>query len=180
MGIIITFSGQHGTGKSTYARQIASRLGLQYVSAGYLFREMASEKGLSLTAFSKLCEGDEGIDRMIDMKSIDSMKGGNVLIDSKLAGHFARDFKALKVYLTAPLSVRVDRIAKRDRKSMSEVKEETLEREDSERSRFKKYYGFDVDDISIYDLVLNTDLMPLKSNISILECASRNYIESRG
>jgi cytidylate kinase len=180
MEVVITFSGQHGTGKSTYARQIATRLGLKYISAGSLFREMASEKGLSLTAFSRMCERDEGIDRMIDRRSIDSMKGGNVLIDSKLAGHFAREFHAFKVCLTAPLEVRLERIAKRDGKPVDEVREETLERESSERSRFKKYYDFNVDDLFIYDLVLNTALMSLRSNLSILECASRSYIESRG
>jgi len=180
LGIVITLSGPHGTGKSTYARQIASRLGLRYVSAGLLFREMASERGLSLTELSRMCEKDEGIDRMIDTRSINSMKEGNVLIDSKLAGHFAREYTAFKICLTAPLEVRIERIAKRDKKLIGEVREETMERENSERNRFLKYYGFNVDDLSIYDLLLNTALMPLKSNLSILENASKNYAESRG
>jgi cytidylate kinase len=162
MGIVITLSGQHGTGKSTYARQIASKLNLRYVSAGSLFREVASERGLSLMELGRMCEEDEGIDKMIDGRSIESMRGGNVLIDSQLAGHFARDLDALKICLTALLDIRVDRIAKRDKKPSREMRDETLER-----------------DLSIYDLVLNTALMPLEANLSILEHASREYIGSR-
>jgi cytidylate kinase len=179
MGIVITLSGQHGTGKSTYGRQIASKLNLRYVSAGSLFREVASERGLSLMELGKMCEEDEGIDRMIDGRSIESMRGGNVLIDSQLAGHFARDLDALKICLTASLEIRVDRIAKRDGKPSREMRDETLEREGSERSRFKRFYGVDLDDLSIYDLVLNTALMPLEANLSILEHASMEYIGSR-
>ncbi|MGQ9514528.1 MAG: (d)CMP kinase [Thermoproteota archaeon] len=179
MGVVITISGPHGTGKSTYARYIASKLGLRYVSAGSLFRQIASEKGLSLKELSEICEKDVKIDKMIDERSKDAMKEGDVLIDAQLSGHLAKDIDSLKIYLAAPFQERVKRIARRDGKNEEEVRRETLMREISEKKRFKQFYNIDIDDVSIYDLVLNTALMPLKSNLSILEQASKEYVKSR-
>ncbi|MEM2884743.1 MAG: AAA family ATPase [Thermoproteota archaeon] len=177
--MVITISGPHGAGKSTYARHIASKLGLRHVSAGMLFRKAASEKGLSLKELSGICETDAGIDKAIDDRTVELMKEGNVLVDAQLSGHLARGIDSFKIYLTAPLQVRVERIAKRDGKDVREIMEETLSREASERRRFKEFYGFDIDDLSIYDLVYNTALMPLESNLSVLERASREYVRSR-
>jgi len=179
VGVVITISGPHGTGKSTYARHIASKLGLRHVSAGSLFRKIASEKGLSLKELSEMCEKDDEIDREIDERSKDMMKEGDVLVDAQLSGHLACGIDSFKIYLKAPLQVRVERIAKRDRKDVQEVRGETLSREISEKRRFKQFYGFDLDDLSIYDLIFNTALMPLESNLSILEHASREYVKSR-
>jgi cytidylate kinase len=179
LGVVITISGPHGTGKSTYAKYIASKLGLRYVSAGLLFRQIASERGLSLKELSEICEKDMEIDKMIDERSKNMMMEGNVLVDAQLSGHLAKDIDSFKIYLMAPFQERVERIAKRDGKNEEEVRNETLMRELSEKKRFKQFYNIDLDDISIYDLVLNTALMPLKSNLSILEHASKEFIKSR-
>ena len=49
-GLIITMSGPHGTGKSTYAKALAKALNLRYVSAGELFRNLAQQHKMSLEA----------------------------------------------------------------------------------------------------------------------------------
>jgi len=46
--MIITVSGSHGTGKSTYAARLAEALRIRHVSAGAVFRRIAKEKKISL------------------------------------------------------------------------------------------------------------------------------------
>ena len=54
------------------------------------------------------------------------------------------------------MDTRVSRIVNRERGEFKKRKEEILNREKSETIRYKKYYDIDVDDTSIYDLVINT------------------------
>ena len=86
----------------------------------------------------------------------------------------------LKIYLSAPLDVRVKRIASRDMISYSEAEEATSLREEIERRRFKSLYSIDIDDLSIYDLVLNTGLMSIELNIEVINCFIGGYIKSNG
>ena len=92
----------------------------------------------------------------------------------------AGDRADIKIFLTAPFEERVRRIAVRDGKKLEDALEETKFREVAEADRFRRYYGIDIHDLSIYDVVLNTALMPLESNVKILKEIIREYIASRG
>ena len=59
-------------------------------------------------------------------------------------------------------------MAERDGLSYEEARRQTLNRERLERERYLKYYGIDVDDLSIYDIVLNTAKMPIDGNARVL------------
>ena len=166
-GLVITVSGLHGSGTSTQARRLAESLGLRYVSAGLLFRRIAEERGLTLEELSRLAEESPELDRMIDERTKEEARRGGVVIDATLAGWMAEDAD-LKIFLTAPLEERVRRIARREGLSLEEAMRETLKRERSERERFKRYYGIDINDLSIYDVVLNTALFKPDATARIL------------
>ena len=166
-GLVITVSGLHGSGTSTQARRLAESLGLRYVSAGLLFRRIAEERGLTLEELSRLAEESPELDRMIDERTREEARRGGVVIDATLAGWMAEDAD-LKIFLTAPLEERVRRIARREGLSLEEAMRETLKRERSERERFKRYYGIDINDLSIYDVVLNTALFKPDATARIL------------
>jgi len=51
------------------------------------------------------------------------------------------------------------------------VLRETVARERSERRRFKKIYGIDVDDHSSFDLVLNTARLSVRETVGISKVA---------
>ena len=165
--MVITVSGLHGSGTSTQARRLAKALGLRYVSAGLLFRRIAEERGLTLEELSRLAEENPELDRMIDERTREEARRGGVVIDAALAGWMAGDAD-LKIFLTAPLEERVRRIARREGLSLEEAMRETLKREQSERERFKRYYGIDINDLSIYDVVLNTALFKPDATARIL------------
>lgn len=155
-GPVITVSGPHGTGKSTYAKALAEALGLRYVCAGELFRELAKERNLSLEAFSSLAAKDPAIDKLIDERTKTEAKKGSTVIDAQLGAWMLKDIADAKVLMVAPDEVRFKRIAARDRTSLESAKKETIAREEIQKQRYKNYYGIDVDDLSIYDLKIDT------------------------
>lgn len=161
-GPVITVSGPHGTGKSTYAKALAEALGLRYVYAGELFRNLARERGMSLEGFSHIAATDPTIDATIDERTKAEAKKGGVVIDAQLAAWMVNDLANAKVLIMASNDVRFRRIAERDRISVEEAEKETLAREEIQRQRYRKYYGIDIADWSIYDLTIDTGRYPIE------------------
>ena len=159
--VVVAVSGPHGAGKTTVARFLAKKLGLRYLSAGDVFRRMAAERGVSLEEFSRYAEKNVKIDEGIDRRTVEEARRGNVLVDARLAGWLLNDAD-LKILLTAPLEVRVRRIAEREGRPYEEVLRETVKRERSEEKRFKKLYGIDLSDLSPFDIVLNTERISIE------------------
>ena len=101
-----------------------------------------------------------------------------MVIDALLAGWMTRERATIKIHMVAPDSVRLERIAKRDKINYQEAKNRTLKRENCEKVRFKRRYGIDLDDLTIYDLVLNTSLLPIKSNMKLLKEIVDEYLRT--
>ena len=151
--MIISVSGPHGTGKSTYAARLAKDLRLRHVSAGVLFRKIAREKSLSIEELGRKALEDSSIDKLVDERTEKEAKEGDVVIDGQLAGWIVRDKADLRIYLTAPENVRLERIAKRDKLSIDDARVETEKRESVQSERYLRHYGFHVEDRSIYHIV---------------------------
>ncbi len=178
-GPVITVSGPHGTGKSTYARALAEALQLRYVCAGELFRDLAKERKVTLEAFSNLAAEDPTIDKMIDERTKAEARKGGVVIDAQLGAWMVKDLADVKVLMTAPEEVRTKRIAERDGISISSARKQTLTRELIQKRRYKKYYGIDVDDLSIYDLKIDTNLDPIEKTKSIVIESVQKFIATK-
>lgn len=155
--VVITISGPPGSGKSTQAKRIAEKLGLKYFSIGKCFREIAEKMNMSLEDFHKIAEKDPKYDYEVDKRTLIEARNGNIVIDGHLTGWIAKDEADIKIYLTASLEERAKRIAKRDNKNLNDAIKEIIERERSNSIRYKKYYGININDLSIYDIVLNTE-----------------------
>lgn len=178
-GPVITVSGPHGTGKSTYARALADALRLRYVSAGELFRDLAKERGMSLGEFSRIAANDPAIDNLIDERTKAEAKKGGVVIDAQLAAWIVKDLADAKVLISAPDEVRFKRIAQREGISVQDAEKQTLARESIQRERYRKYYGVDVSDLRIYDLKIDAGRYPLEEAKSIVIESVRRFLEKR-
>ena len=164
---VIAVSGLPGSGKSTLAKLLAKELRLRYVSSGALFRRLAKERGMTLLEFTKLAEKDYSIDRMIDNEARKEAKKGCVVVDGHIAGWILKDLAHVKVYLYAPREVRVSRIAARDGKSLEDALKEVIERDRSESKRFKEIYGIDVNDLTVFDICINTATFGIEETLRI-------------
>ncbi len=170
---VITIGGLHGTGKSSTADKVAEEFGLRRTSAGKIFRQMAKERGLTLEEFSRVAEDDETIDLQLDGRLKDEAKIGNIVLDGQLAAWMAGDYTDFKILLTAPEDVRIRRIAERDDVKFEDARHETLTRESIESARYKEFYGIDLSDLSIYDLILNTEKYDLEGVVAVITTAIR-------
>jgi len=175
--VVITISGPHGAGKSTYAKGIAKALNLKYVSSGEIFRRLAKESGCDLENFSKKCEKDNSIDNKIDQITIDEAKKGDVVLEGQLASWMASDFSDFNIYVTASLDVRVKRIAGRDKVDFAKAKRETIARTRSALRRFKRMYKIDTEKREIYDMILSTDRLSKQKCMNILIAACKEFVE---
>jgi cytidylate kinase len=165
--MIITIGGPIGSGKTTVASAIAKKFGLRHISAGIIFREMARQKGLSLEDFSRLAESDDSFDHLVDGRQKELASEGNAVVDGRLSGRLIDG--DIKVWLTAPFDLRVDRVAKREGMEIEQARKDMDIREKSEATRYKKIYNIDLYDLSHYDVVLNTALWSAEGVIKIIE-----------
>jgi cytidylate kinase len=151
---------------------------LRYVSAGTLFRERAEELGVSLTEMSRRASAESDFDNYLDRRSKEESRKGGVVLDATLSAWMAEE-PDLKIYLTCPLEERVRRITEREERSFEEVMEETRFREENEANRFMEYYGIDLDDLSIYDVILNTEHFEAHSTARILKNVIEEYLSGK-
>jgi len=179
-GLVIAISGPPASGKTTHARYIAEKFRLRYVSAGSIFRKMAQEMGLSLEEFHKIAEKDSKYDNLVDKRSIEEAKKGNAVIEGHLTAWVVRKYADIAIYIKASLETRARRLAKRDGKSYEEALREIKAREESNRRRYLAYYGIDIRDLSIFDLVIDTTYLSPGAVRRILEMFIKEYLRGRG
>jgi cytidylate kinase len=180
MGLVITLSGLHGTGKTTYAKTLSKIFNLRHISAGILFRQIAAEKGISISELTQISSRNDKIDQLIDDKTRMEAEKGDVIIDGLLAGWIALNFTDIKLYLTTLDNIRFSRIATRENITITKARKLTLFREEIEKKRFIKYYNINIDNLTIYDLILNTELLSIESNVIIMKNFIQEYIKLHG
>ena len=164
-GLTITVSGPADSGKSTGAKAIAKALKLKYVYVGKIFRDIAKRRGLSLEEFSALREKE--VDWEADKRTLKLAMKGNVVLDGRLTGWVAGDWADLKIYYECPLEIRAERAAERDKKSKEEALRDIKKRDEEDNKKYKKLYGIDLFDKSIYDLIIDNSKFSLKDAKSI-------------
>ncbi len=174
--MLITISGPAGSGKSTVASGLAETLGYEHVSGGDIFRELADKRGLTPLELNRLAEEEESIDRDLDRRQRElAATRDDLVLESRLAGWMAGDHADFRVWLDAPLDVRVARIADREDKSPETARGETVKRAASEALRYEEYYNIDIERFDIYDLSLNTARFSPESVLDVVETAIKAY-----
>ena len=153
--MIITLGGLAGTGTTTTAELLSEKLDIPYISAGYVFRQMDSERGMSVLEFSEFAEGNDDIDKEIDKRQAELAKSAdNLIVEGRLSAYFVE--ADLKLWLVTPFDVRSQRIAERESKSVDVASEEIIVREESEALRYMDIHNIDIKNMDIYDLIINT------------------------
>ncbi len=158
--LIITISGNIGAGKSTIASMLANRLGLKHYSTGDYMRQIAKKRGITLMELSKQAEQDDSIDKELDRWQEQlGQEEDDFVIDARLGYYFIPN--SLKIFLKVKEEEgarRVFREKRSDNKHLSfeEVLANVRRREESQRRRYKEYYGIDFPELDKFDLVIDT------------------------
>jgi cytidylate kinase len=160
--MIITISGDIGSGKSTCGKLLRDQLGFNYLSTGDIQRRIAAEMGISTLELNLLSEKDKSIDKKIDDHTralADS--DDNYIVDSRLAWHFIPS--SFKVFLRCKDEIAADRIfndhnrvSDENTRSVMQLLEKIKDRRKSEKRRFLSLYGIDFEDLSNYDQIIDS------------------------
>ena len=165
--MIITIGGLAGSGTTTVSEILSKKMGIPYLSAGDIFRQMAAECNMTILKFSKYAEDNLDIDREIDQRQAQiASESEDLIVEGRLSAYFVE--ADLKVFFTAPLSVRSERISRRENKPLNIVEKEVLERGKSEARRYQELHGININDLEIYDLIIKTNSFHAESVTQII------------
>jgi cytidylate kinase len=150
--MIIAIAGLTGSGKNTLGELLAKELGYRMVCP--TFKDLAAKEGIPLMEFQKKAESDPDIDKKFDAVLKEQAAQGDCVITTWL-GPWMVDAD-LRIKVSAPAEIRAERISGRDSMSADEAIRHVLERDESNRKRYKKLYGIDIDNEEIFDAVLDS------------------------
>ncbi len=181
--MIITISGTPGSGKSTIAKILVSKLNAQRIYVGGIRRELAKEKGMTLEELNEYArthaETDVDVDEKAAAKARElEKKTKMVIVEGRTQFHFLPE--SVKIYIKVDFAEGARRIWKdlqnkltrQERNegninSIEQMKQQILKREAEDAYRYNKYYHLNICDESHYDLVLDT------TNINAEEAAEK-------
>lgn len=160
--LIITISGDLGSGKSLLASALVERWKADRYSTGMVQRRLAEKMGITTLELNKRAETDKSIDDQIDAVFKNLKKTAkNLVVDSRMAFHFLPESFRIKLEVHPKVAAQriqndTSRIGEGRYGSIEEIEAAIIARKSSERERFKKYYDADIEDHAGYDLVVNT------------------------
>jgi CMP/dCMP kinase len=162
--MIISITGNIGSGKSTAAKQLSEKLNIPWYSMGDMRGKMAEERGMSLQEFNKLGESENFTDKEVDDYQAKLGKTEtDFVIDGKVSWNFIPN--SFKVFLKVSKEVGAKRVLSSSKKgertdeifkSIQEAKLANNTRAESDQKRYKKYYNIDYLNMENYDLVIDT------------------------
>lgn len=159
---IISIAGELASGKGAVSNVLTEKLNYGIYRNGEYFRKLAKEMGMDVTTFNEYVKGHPEIDIQIERSATEYAKEhDNFVIDARLGWYAVPE--SFKVYLT----VDIDEAARRalgDEKrkstenfsSLEEQKADLIKRYTLENERYFKLYNVHKEDLSNYDLVLDT------------------------
>lgn len=176
--LLVTVSGPPAVGTSSLCDETADEFDARVLSGGDIFRNIADERGLTAHELSEVAEVDNTIDKKVDNRLKQRIReyienresqDSHLIVDSRLAGWHADGEADLAIWLQAPIDVRIQRIKDRE-----ETEEQLRKRESSDARRYMEYYNIDIDDMSVYDLVIDTDTFSQKETVDIAKQALKS------
>ncbi len=178
--VVIIVGGPPGAGTSTVAKALAEYFGLAYVSTGDIFRQIAKERGISLNELNKTAEKE--VDALVDKRSKEAYLSGDIVIDGDIAAWINPDAD-FKLYFAASPLARANRIfgdskprIAEERQTLEKVQQNIEQRLVADKGRYMEYYGIDLDNLSVYDLVIDTEALSVEDVIK----RAIEYIEREG
>ncbi len=170
----IVVCGDVGTGTSTLAKGLASRLSWEYISVGDFFRSYQEKNSIPL--WNKAAIPDD-LEKKIDGKLLEKIKKEkDFVIDAHYAGWFSRNLDDIfRILLVCNKEIATQRIIDREQ-SEKETADQIEERRKQLRGKFKKLYSSDdYEDQKYFNLVIDTSVNGAEETV---ETAYKKFLES--
>lgn len=169
--MIITITGEPGSGKSTIGKKLAEKLDYERIYMGQIYRDTAKQKGMTVAEFSKYTQDHPETDFEIDeYQQKLGQKKDNFIIEGRTSWFLIPH--SIKLYITvAPLTgarrvhneLQSENSRNEDRKidTVEDILDSHKRRMESDKQRYLKYYQKDCFNKKNFDFVIDTtDLTP--------------------
>jgi|ERR671937_1272586 cytidylate kinase len=175
--ISIVISGWPAVGKTTIAAEIAREFHFKLYNGGDILKSLASNKGYSSSDkdwwdtkeakhFMLERKSNSSFDKEVDQKLVEIVKIGKAVVTSYTLPWLVPH--PIKFWLKGSQENRAKRMANRDHISFLEAKKIIKLRDEQNKKIYRKLYGFNFgQDLTVFDFVLNTDLVGLSSLVDI-------------
>lgn len=181
---IISLGGELASGKGTTSVILAESLNYGIYRNGEYFRKLAKESGMDVTEFNEYVKDHPEIDMEIEKSASEYAKThDNFIIDARL-GFYAVP-ESFKVYLTVDINESARRAFNDpNRKStenfatVEEQKEDILKRYKMENERYWNLYHVHKEDLSNYDLVIDTTNLKPQEVADKIEEEYKKWLEN--
>lgn len=159
---IIALSGDLASGKGAVSKVLMDKLNFGIYRNGEYARKLASERGLNITSFNAYLTDHPEIDLQIEKSAAEYAKDhDNFIIDARLGWYAVPE--SFKVYLKVDIDVAAERAFNDENRketekfdTVEEQKQDIIKRFKLENERYWKLYHVRKEDMSNYDLVIDT------------------------
>jgi len=171
--LMITVSGQAGSGTSTLVAGLCQAYSWDFLNGGMVFRSHAKARSMGLAEFSELCKQDLSVDRALDeeLRMHMNKESGPQVVESRLAGWWAfkEEIKCVRLWLEVSVDERARRVITREGGEHLQRKQEILAREQSDLSRFEELYGLNPSASTPYTHVLDATALNQEEVLAVVQ-----------
>jgi hypothetical protein len=181
-GNVVTLAHDRGSGGREVGRRLAARLGVEYYDKEILDAIIEAvpqdrilmerlDKQVSHTrdeVMRQIIFGQSALDeyrrQLIDVVLNIGRKSG-VIVGRNAAPFILANHKAFRVRIVGSPDVCAGRLAERERIPVDEARQQVLQAREDHAAFCKQLCGRDLNEPEAYDLILNTDRVPLESAV---------------
>lgn len=178
---IITLTGDLASGKSTISTALAHQWGVDRYSGGDLMRAIAFKHDKSLVEINNDPLLSAWLDQEVDgYQAHLGQSPRDLIVDSRLAWHFIPGSMKIKLVIHPAVSARraFEGSARHAEvyKTVGDARVELKKRQGSERARFMKKYGADLDRAENFDLIIDTSAAGSTHALHVIEkCVAAHF-----
>jgi CMP/dCMP kinase len=182
----IVISGWPAVGKTTMASEIAREFKFKLYNGGDILKMLARDKGYSVSGndwwdteeakkFMAQRKTDPCFDKQVDTKLVEIVKTEKAVITSYTLPWLVEG--PIKFWLKGSQLNRAKRMANRDNLPVTQAEKVIKKRDEQNKTIYRKLYGFNFgEDLTVFDFLINTDLMCLESLVKISIDILKNII----
>ena len=175
--MIISISGNAGSGKTTVAKILANKLNYEFISIGNIRRKIANDLNIDIYQLNNDSIKNTKFDTKVDNFQKLLNYNNNIILDSRLGFYFQP--KSDKIFLKVNNNIAAKRrfenqTPSEQYKTIKEALSKIKERDFNDELRYKKLYGISHFNLNNYDLIINTSY----SNINEIIEKIYNHIKN--